>query len=306
MADIVGIGCAVFDFMLLLDHWPEEDSKTGSRESKVQCGGPCAVAMIAASKLGISSAYIGKVGDDVYGLTIQERLAHYGVDTSALQIVPGGSSMRCVVLSNHATSSRTCIGGGGGNTEDVRLKPEDIDTEMIRQARYLHLDGMYPEAALHAARIARESGVRICIDADGTGAAMEELMGLADVLIPSERCAYAMAGTRDEEEAAWYLYRRFRPEVFVMTQGPRGGILITEDRLVRYPVYAVDALDSNGAGDVFHGAWIAASLRGMSPYEASCFASAASAIKCTHFGASEGAPHFDEVIEFLKNRQNLE
>ena len=114
-----------------------------------------------------------------------------------------------------------------------------------------------------------------------------------------------LAGVEDEEFAAWYLYRKFHPKVLVVTQGSRGGILITEDKMTRYPAYAVDAKDTNGAGDVFHGAWIAASLMGKDPYEATCFASAASAIKCTHFGASEGAPRLAEVEAFLKERGAL-
>ena len=88
-----------------------------------------------------------------------------------------------------------------------------------------------------------------------------------------------------------------------MTQGSRGGILLTDDTLTRYPAFKVDAKDTNGAGDVFHGAWIAAALMGKDPHEATRFAAAASAIKCTHFGASEGAPRLEEVERFLANRE---
>ncbi|MCR5004779.1 MAG: carbohydrate kinase family protein [Clostridiales bacterium] len=302
MADIVGIGCAVFDYMLLLEKWPEEDTKTGSLESKIQCGGPCAVAMIAASKLGISSAYIGKVGDDLFGLTIKERLEHYGVDTSALTVVPGGSSSRCVVLSNQQNASRTCIGGGGGG-DRTRLKPEEIDPERIRKAKFLHLDGSNPEAALHAAKLAHQFGVKVCLDVEGTWPGIDELLQWVDVLIPSERCAYRLTGSEDDEFAAWYIYRKYHPQVLVVTQGSRGGILLTEDTLTRYPAFKVDAKDTNGAGDVFHGAWIAAALMGKDPYEATRFAAAASAIKCTHFGASEGAPRLKDVEQFLEDHE---
>ena len=248
MADIVGIGCAVFDFMLLLEKWPEEDAKIGSLESKIQCGGPCAVAMIAASKLGMSSAYVGKVGDDLFGMTIKERLEHYGVDTSALTVVPGGSSRRCVVLSNQANASRTCIGGGGGDDHQTRLMPEEIDPEMIQNAKIVHVDGSNPEAALQAAKLAHQFGIPVCFDAEGVWPGIEELLQLVDFLIPSEKFAYRMAGVEDEEFAAWYLYRKFHPKVLVVTQGSRGGILITEDKMTRYPAYAVDAKDRSEAG----------------------------------------------------------
>ena len=113
MPDIFGIGCAVFDFMLMLDSWPQEDTKLTSRDSKIQCGGPCAVAMVAARKLGASAAFAGKAGDDLYGRIIRERLDFYGVDTSGFLLAPGGDTMRVAVLSNRSSSLRTCIAGGG-------------------------------------------------------------------------------------------------------------------------------------------------------------------------------------------------
>jgi len=306
MSDIVGIGCAVFDFMLILDHWPEEDTKTSSGQSKIQCGGPCAVAMIAASKLGVSSAFLGKVGDDIYGSTIRERLDHYGADVSGLTVVPGKSAPCCVVLSNRANSSRTCIGGGTGNDPETVLMPEDVDLDLIRNAKYLHVDGMNPKAAIYAAKEARKCGVKVCMDADGIVDGMEELMVLSNVLIPSEHCACKLAGTSDPQEAAKFLYEKYKPEVLIVTCGPKGGVMIYEDKLTTYPAFEVEAIDSNGSGDVFHGAWIAASIKGMDPYEATRFASAASAIKCTHFGAAEGAPHFEDVIAFLKEHEKDE
>ena len=302
MADIVGIGCGVFDFMIMLDHWPEEDTKGGGKESKVQCGGPCAVAMIAASKLGVSSAYQGVVGDDVFGKIIKERLEFYGVDTSALHVIEGGISPSCAVLCNPQNASRTCIGGSRSNLP--QLKPEDVDLEMLKNAKFLHVDGVNPEAALFAAKKAKEFGVKVSMDVDGAREGHVELLDYVDVIIPSEKFVYAQAHTDDVEEGAWYVYNTYKPEVLVVTQGPKGGVMIYEGKLTHYDAFHVDAIDSNGAGDVFHGAWVAATVKGMDPYEATRFASATSAIKCTHFGASEGAPAFETVQEFLKAHEN--
>ena len=301
MADIVGIGCAIFDLMLILDRFPEDDEKMSGRESKVQCGGPCAVAMISASKLGVSSAYQGKFGDDTYGLTTRDNLAKYGVDLSGVKIVEGARSPLCVVLSNQSNGHRACVGGGVSSPELV-MTPEDVVVSQLEGAKYLHVDGVNYEAALYAAKKAHEMGVKVSMDLDGGEKDREELISLVDVLIPSERAARSIAGCEDIEEAAKILQERFHPETLVITMGPEGGIILQDGEAVRYPAYMVEAIDSNGAGDVFHGSFLAAKVKGLSDYEAARFASASSALKCTHFGASEGAPSWEAVEKFLAER----
>ena len=96
---------------------------------------------------------------------------------------------------------------------------------------------------------------------------------------------------------------RYHPEILIITQGKKGGFIWEDNKAVRYPVFPVDAIDSNGAGDTFHGAFLAARIKGMNIYEAAEFASATSALKCSRFGAQEGIPGFEEVQEFIKNRK---
>ena len=302
MADIVGIGCAVFDLMMILDRFPKEDEKFGARETKVQCGGPCAVALITASKMGISAAYQGILGDDLYGETIRSNLEQYGVDLTSVKTVPGARSPFCVVLSNQSNALRTCIGGGPSGP-GLTMKESDVDTGQLKNAKILHLDGMNYTAALAAAKKAREYGVRVSMDADGFSPGHDELLHYVDILIPSEQCARGLAGTDDMEEALGIIMDRYRPETLVVTMGPGGGMLMENGAVRRYPAFPVRAIDSNGAGDVFHGAFLTARLKGLGDYEAAVFASAASAIKCTHFGASEGAPSYEAVRAFLAERR---
>ena len=67
MMDVVGIGSAVFDILMTAEGFPKEDTKMQGKETKLQCGGPCATALVAMSKLGVSSGYVGTLGDDMYG-----------------------------------------------------------------------------------------------------------------------------------------------------------------------------------------------------------------------------------------------
>ena len=88
----------------------------------------------------------------------------------------------------------------------------------------------------------------------------------------------------------------------VITQGKKGGIIFDGNNIESYPAFLVDAVDSNGSGDVFHGAFAFAVTNGMDYKKACVFSSAVSALKCTKVGAREGVPTYDETINFLKER----
>ncbi len=302
MAEIVGIGCAVFDMMLKLSRFPEEDEKFGAEESKVQCGGPCAVAMITAAKQGASSAFMGKFGDDLYGIGAKNCLEKYGVDLSAVRIIEGGQTQVSIVLSNQSNGKRTCIVGSAAGPE-LQMNPEDVDLDLLQKAKYLHIDGKEYLPALYTARKAHEMGVKVSMDLDWFAVNHTDLIALADILIPSENSAKIVAGTDDVYKAARILQERFHPETLVITMGPEGGIYMDKGEVKHYPAFSVQAIDSNGAGDVFHGAFLAAKIRGFTDYEAACHASASSALKCIHFGASEGAPSWEAAEKFLAERR---
>ena len=126
-----------------------------------------------------------------------------------------------------------------------------------------------------------------------------------DILIPSEEYSLKVTGCATAEEAAAQLYEKYHPEVLIVTQGSRGGFIWENGEAVRYPVFPVDAVDSNGAGDTFHGAFVAARVKGMTVTEAAAFASATSALKCTRVGAQEGIPGFEEVLNLMKENKGV-
>ena len=86
----------------------------------------------------------------------------------------------------------------------------------------------------------------------------------------------------------------------VITQGKNGGIIFDGEKTESYPAFLVEAVDSNGSGDVFHGAFAFAITEKMSYNKACVFSSAVSALKCTKFGSREAVPSYDETINFLK------
>ena len=301
MADVVGIGAAVFDILMTTESYPREDTKLQGLETKFQCGGPCATGLVAVRKLGQSAGYLGTVGDDMYGTFVKGELERYGVDTACVKVNPG-LTFHSVVLLNVTNGSRTCVWNRG---QAAPPRPEDVDLEVLKKAKVLHLDGNHLDCAVYAAEKAREMGVTVSMDAGGAYPNIERLLPLVDVLIPSEEFAKKITGRATAREAAAVLEERYHPQILVITQGSKGGFLWEKGREVRYPVYPVKAIDSNGAGDTFHGAFVAARLKGMDVYDACRFASATSALKCTRFGAQQGIPGYEEVLEFQKAHKGV-
>jgi sulfofructose kinase len=162
------------------------------------------------------------------------------------------------------------------------------------------VDGNELEAAIEAAGIARESGTRVLYDCGGLYPNVDRLLALTDIMIPSEEFALGHTGCKTAEEAARCLYERYRPEIVVITQGKRGGILYDGKNSVTYPIYPANVVDSNGSGDVFHGAFAAGVCKGFDFVKCCHFSSAVSAIKCMGVGARESVPSFDRVKQYMK------
>lgn len=300
MTQVVGIGSALFDMLMTSESFPKEDTKIQGVSTKTQCGGPCATALVAMSKLGVSSEYMGTVGDDMHGRFILEQLGLYGVETSNVRVIPGAASFNSFVLCNITNSSRTCIWNKGTVTPPDK---KDVNLDVLKNAKYLHLDGHQLDTAIYAAEQAHKFGVKVSLDAGETYPGIESLLPLVDVLIPSEEFALKITGEQNAIKVAEILQKKYHPEILIITQGSKGGFIWQNGQEVRYPVFSVKAIDSNGAGDTFHGAFVAARIKGMDIFEAAKFASATSALKCTRFGAQEGIPDFDEVLSFIKERE---
>lgn len=298
MDDVIGIGVPYFDVLCLSDALPAEDTKAKAERIVFQGGGPCATAMVTVARLGHKAAFWGVVGDDAAGRHMLEEFEKYGVSTDETRVAAGAASGVCIVLVAENTRSRTCL----YTKSDIFREPETLNYERLEQARLLHLDGNWLEVAISAAKFAKSKGVPVSLDAGSVYAGIEALLPLVDILITSESFATEITNREGVCEAAVELRRRYDPPVLVITRGEKGGVICPpgSQRCIPYPVFSVEAVDTNGAGDVFHGAFIAAYLEGADVKRACVFASAASALKCTGFGARASIPTHEAVENFLK------
>ena len=299
MAQITGIGANVFDTLYRLDAFPTEDTKQKAWSVTESGGGPCGTGLVAAAKLGASCSYIGYCSDDRAGEFLKGDFEKYGVSTEHMTPVENTSAfVSCIWLSDES-ASRTCVFHRGTVPGTVLGEKE---AAAIRESQILMVDGNDLSAAVEGAKIAKEAGTLVLYDAGGRYPNVDKLLALTDILIPSEEFALGHTGEKTVADAARKLWQMYSPKVVVITQGKAGGILYQGDTVLRYPAFPVEAVDTNGSGDVFHGAFAFALTQGFS-YEKCCvFSSAVSALKCLQVGARKGVPTYEQTLSFLKSR----
>ena len=276
MAKIVGIGANVFDTLYRIPTYPSEDTKLRATVSKTAGGGPVGTGLVAAAKLGVQTAYLGVLADDHGGRFLKEDFEKYGVNTDLVHVKAGYRSFASSLWLCDDTATRTCVFDRGD------LPPLLLDTrqkQAVQDAQVLMVDGNELDAAVEAATLAKSHATKVLYDCGGLYTGVERLLALTDIMIPSEEFALGHTGCRDAREAAQKLMQTYHPEVVVITRGKQGGILFDGNNLVEYPAFTVTAVDTNGSGDVFHGAFAAAVTMGMDYPKCAVFSSAVSALK---------------------------
>ncbi len=291
------------DTLIEVPHYPTEDTKLRADSTRLAGGGPTATGIVAAAKLGSNTAYIGVLSDDAGGTFLLKDFQKYGVDTAHVNVIPGYRSFTSTIWLSAESSSRTCV-FDRGNLPALQLS--ETQKQAIKDAELLMIDGNEMAAAEEAVKYANECGVKVLYDAGGLYDGVEKLLPHTDILIPSEEFALKHTGCDNVEDAAKELFEKYAPEVVVITQGKEGGILYDGKEVIHYPAFPVKAVDSNGAGDVFHGAFAAGMVKGYDYFTCCTFASATSAIKCTGIGARESVPDYETVKQFIKDHRQEE
>lgn len=296
--EIAGLGFGSVDYLCLVPFIPL-DEKVGAIEKLVQGGGAAATAIVAASRLGAATAFIGAVGDDPDGEEIIRGLNREKVDTSHIQVRSGKESPVAFCWIEQKSGKRSIVWNRG---TAMPLDATFVDPTFISSLKILHLDGHNTEAAIRAAQIAKTNGVTVSLDAGSILPGIEKLVEVADICIASEFFARNYTGEGDVEKAVEKLFMN-RKQVAAVTLGDKGVVALTPTRLIKKSAFKVPVVDTTGAGDVFHGAFIYAYLQGWDTEKCLDFASATAAIKCATLGGRTGIPGKERVIKFLNEKK---
>ena len=301
MSRICAIGANVYDTLILLPEYPREDTKLAAESIRVAGGGPAATGLVAAAKLGetvgVVTEFIGSVADDERGKFLLDDFRRRGVGIDNITVEKDCESFCSFVMLSAETKTRTCV-FHRGSKPPLELNASQLGA--VKSADILMVDGNELDAAIDGARAIHSVGGKVLYDAGGLYKGIERLLPEVDILIPSEEYALGFTGCDNADDAAKRLYEQFSPEVVVITQGKRGGIVYAGDEIMSYPIIDTVVVDSNGAGDVFHGAYAFALTQGYDYYKCALFASATSSLKCTRVGARDAVPTLNEVKNILK------
>lgn len=300
--DVLGLGCTAVDELLYVTAYPAADSKTRVLRRDRQCGGLTATALIAAARLGARCAYAGRLGDDDASQFVRQSLVQAGIRTDVVARDPKARPVRSVIVVDERQPTRTIF------YDDLApngAHPRRPARALIAGSRVLLVDRFGVPGMIRAARLARASGTAVVADFehwDWDG--FEQLFPLPDHLIVSEEFACGFTRTRTPASAIVKLWDPTRRTV-VVTAGANGCWFCERAQLapVHLPAYRVAAVDTTGCGDVFHGAYAAALVRGLPVRERLHLASATAALKAQSGTGSAGLPTWRQVQAFLEARE---
>lgn len=280
--DVVGLGLNAVDTVLEVQAFPALGGKERVLSVSRQAGGQAATALVACRRLGLTARYIGKVGDDDAGQFQLESLRREGVNMDHAGVVPGAATQFGEIIVDRTTGERTVF---WDRDSRLSVRPEEITTDMISTARALHLDGCDVEAARAAARIARQCGIPVFADLDTAYSQIETLFPTIDYLIASANFLPAVTGEKDPFRALQSVALEYEMKGCGMTLGKDGALLYVEENFIYSPGFVVQTIDTTGAGDTFHGAFIYGLLTGWPLPRILDFSNALAALNCTALGA---------------------
>ena len=292
--DVIGLGQNSVDHLCLVKDYPPVGSKTDAEGYHLMPGGQVATAVLAAFRLGRRACYMGATGDDAFGRQALTVLEQDGVAT-AIKVVPGGQTQFAMIIVDRR-GERTIVEHYDPATV---VKIQDLDRDLLRSCRVLHLDITDVPAAIQAARWAREAGALVSLDIDRLLPGAEELLANVDLLVASEGLPRQL-GSPDPRLALFTL-RKYCPHGLVcITMGERGCVAVDgQSEALWIPAFDVEVVDSTGCGDVFRGALIHAVLQRWPVDRVLRFAAAGAALQAGFLGAQGGVPRLAEVEVFL-------
>ncbi len=299
---IIGLGEIVKDWVSIVPWFPKPDEKIDAELEQYFGGGVTANFVVATSRLGIPSAFIGAVGDDDAGKYLIEDMQQENVDTRYLIAKKGKKSAVNFIFVIKDTGEKTIIQSPFMQT--TKLDPDDLHEDMFKSATLFHTTAIYPKLTLEAMKLAKENGLTISMDLESQIAlrGMKELqpiLSYVDILLPNKMGAMTLTKQTTPVKAAEE-FINMGIKTVVITQGTKGAVGLTKDQKIEVPAFTVKSVDATGAGDAFCGGFsYGYVIQKWSLEKSLIFANACAAIKVTQLGARTGMPSLERAIKFL-------
>lgn len=270
----------------LLRHATSLDLRVAGAEANLAIG---------AARLGARTAWVGRVGDDEFGALIRQTLAGQGVDVGGVVVDPEAPTG--LMVKERRTAAVTRVSYRRSGSAGSRLAPGDIDPDLVRRAKVLHVTGITPalsdtarDAVRAAVELAQSAGVLVSVDLNHRDGLWSPADAVADYRWLVARCDVLFA---TESEIA--MVDADGPAEVLVKRGARGATAVIDGVTLEAPVFDVTTLDPVGAGDAFAAGYLAERIAGADPAQRLRTAAAAGAFAVTVQGDWEGLPSRSEL-----------
>ena len=296
MSKIVIIGSSNVDLTVRTSHIPSKGETIFGAAPQTAFGGKGANQAVAVSRLGGDISFITKIGTDSYGNMMAENLVKEGIAAETVirdAAAPSGVAWICV--DDNGDNSIIVMPGA-----NCTMTKEDIVPflSLIKEADYLLMQLETPlEVVEHAASIAYENGVKVVLNPAPAQPLSDDLLSKTYLLTPNEKECRLLCGETASDDVRTNAETLLAKGVknVIVTLGEKGSILCNASGHAEVPAVKVNAVDTVAAGDTYNGALVVALSEGKTMTEAMAFATKASAIAVTRFGAQPSVPYRSEI-----------
>lgn len=297
--DVLGLGVVSVDDLIYVEQYPEPDAKMRVLDNCRQFGGLVGTALAAIAALGGKCGYAGELGSDELSLLTEQAMGRAGIRLERVIKKPGAGPVHSRIIIDQQHHTRNIF----FDLSKMRgLEPVAIDEALIRRAKVLLIDQLGIEGKFKAVRIARTLGIPVVADFEWVESNDEQLSEFVDHLIVSADFAKNVTGQNDPKDIVFDLHANSHRMCTAVTYGSQGCYFCSQNSSspVFLPALEVTSVDTNGCGDVFHGAYAFSIALGQGVPESLSFASAAAAVFASKPNGWKYLPTKPEVDSLLE------
>jgi ribokinase len=302
MTDILVVGSINMDLVVRANHFPAPGETIQGSELATYPGGKGANQAVAAARQGIPTAILGCVGQDAHGDQLIQNLRQNHVDTALVRRDEAATGSAIIIVDSQGQNSIVVSPGANG-----KLGAEDVQAVSDTRPKMLILQLEIPlESILRASALAKAQDTQVLLNPAPARPLPDALLSETDYLLPNEGELSQLSGRSvhdlaSAESAARVLLDR-GAKTIIVTLGPSGSLIVTQEAASHIPAYEVQVVDTTAAGDAFIGGFAAARLRGLSLEEAAAYGNACGALAASKPGAQPSLPTREEVERFMANQ----
>lgn len=288
---ILFVGLNTIDLQFLVTTFPKANTKTKAHRNEIAAGGPATNAAIACSALGSKSGLVTPVGQHTLAQFIKDDIIHYGV--KHIDPLEGESNkpIFASIISDETNGERTIF--SYHPEENKRLSEIKFKLSSFEGIELALFDGFYPEISIPLARECKNAGITTVLDGGSWKPRMKELIPYIDIAICSND--FSPPGIESKRDISEFLFNLGVKHVAV-TRGEQSILVINKKNITEIDVPTIKAIDTLGAGDIFHGAFCHYYVNRPNFEEALLNASFIAAKSCTYHGTRNWITNLESII----------